>query len=79
MTKLKKAISREAMNTAEQGRPLMVTLEPGDTISFRQKGLRKVYRTTLAACFWLAVKTEAAEERRIKALARAERRNGRKL
>jgi len=76
MTKLTKRITREALNTAEQGRPLIVNLEPGDTISFRQKGCRKVFRTTLAACFWLAVKAEVAEQRRIKAMARTERRKG---
>ena len=58
MTTLTKNVRRETCNTFEQHRPVIVTLEPGDLISFRQKRGRKVWRTTVAACFHLAVKAE---------------------
>lgn len=78
MTKLTKIVAREASHTAEQGRPLMVALEPADTISFRLKGCRKVWRTTLAACFWMAVKAEALEEQRIRRQIKKERARARR-
>ena len=58
MTRLDKPVRRETCRTQEQGRLLIVTLEPGDTIAFRQKGCRKTWKTTLSACFALAVKAE---------------------
>jgi hypothetical protein len=58
VTRLDKPVRRETCRTQEQGRSLIVTLEPGDTISFRQKGCRKSWKTTLSACFALAVKAE---------------------
>ena len=73
MTKLKRPVSRETMHTAEQGRPIIVTLEPGDMISFRQKGRRKSWRTTIGHCFWRAVRAEGVEQQRTNKLARAER------
>ena len=59
MTKLDKNISRETTRPAEAGRPLIVTLEPGDIISFRLKGTRQVVKTTLMACYHMALKAEA--------------------
>jgi hypothetical protein len=58
VTRLLKAIRREARCTYEQGRPIIVTLEPGDMISVRQKGCRTVWRTTLGACLHMAIKAE---------------------
>ena len=58
MTTLNKRVTRE-MRHQEKGRPVIVTLSPGDMITFRLKGLRKTYSTSLAACLWLAIKSEA--------------------
>lgn len=69
MTKLTTKVRRESANTYEQGRPIIVILEPGDTIAFRQKGRQYVWRTTIKACLWLAVQTEsraAAAEKKLK-------------
>ena len=76
-TRLHKAIVRETVNTAVQGRPLIVAMEPGDTIAFRRKGCRRLFRTTIAACFWMAAKAEAREQARLKELARREGGRGR--
>lgn len=54
-----------------------MTLEPGDSITFRVKGTRKLYRTTLEACSWLAIRAEARQQARVAAMAKAERRRGR--
>jgi hypothetical protein len=64
MTKLDKNVSRETGRTYDQGRQLVVTLEPGDMISFRQKGCHHVWRTTLGACFMLAVRAEIQSEKK---------------
>lgn len=58
MTNLDKPISRVTSRQVDSGRQAVVTLEPGDTIAFRLKGCRYTVRTTLAACYSLAVKTE---------------------
>jgi hypothetical protein len=76
-TTLHAVVVRECMNTSEQGRPIIVAMEPGDTLSFRPKGCRKLWRTTLGACFHMAVKAEVREQQRIKEQARKERRRAR--
>jgi len=58
MTLLSKQVSRECLRTTDGGRPIITTLEPGDIISFRLKGCRRVFKTTLAACYAVAVKAE---------------------
>ena len=63
MTILKRRVRRECANTAERGRPIIVTLEPGDVIGFRLKGTRKTFRTTLYHCFMEAAKAEAERVR----------------
>ena len=74
MTGLTRPVSRLTMRWRQRGRPVVVTLEPGDSITFRLKGTRKVWQTSLEACFWIALKAEAREQARLAALARAERR-----
>lgn len=57
-TKLTKQISRELLSTEQQGKhrgkPYIVTLLPGDEISFRAKGSRKTYSIFLGHCMRLA-------------------------
>ena len=77
MTLLNKPVRRETRCTFEQHRPIIVTLEPGDVIAFRQKGCRKTWKTTLGACFHMAVKAEVRAEQAAKAQARKVRRIGR--
>jgi hypothetical protein len=60
MIKLEKAVHRETGRSYKtaQGRPLIVTLAPGDMVFFRQKGCRKTWVTTIESCFMLAVWAE---------------------
>ncbi|MCJ7543678.1 MAG: hypothetical protein MUP47_03770 [Phycisphaerae bacterium] len=74
-TELRRPVVRQTVRLRHGGQPLIVTLEPGDTISFRAKGRRHMDRTTLEACFWLAAKASARDEARLRAMARAERRH----
>ncbi len=57
--KLTKQINREMLSFADQhgkdrGKPIIVTLLPGDMISFRAKGTRASYSVFLGHCFRLA-------------------------
>ena len=55
-TVLTKPISRETLAVTDHpGRKIIVTLEPGDMISFRAKGKRTTYEVPLAACYNLAL------------------------
>ncbi len=55
MTPLNKSLSRRTIGT-HRGRRFVVILEPGDVIGFRPERTRKVFYTTLAACFDMAVR-----------------------
>ena len=75
MTNLTKPVSRLTTRWRERGRAVVVTLEPGDTISFRPAGTRTIYRTSLQGCFCLAARAAARDAlERLAALAKAERR-----
>lgn len=50
-TKLKKKITRETMDDW-RGRPLVVSLVPGDVLEVKEKGRRKTYSAPLA---WVAM------------------------
>lgn len=65
-TPLRKTVVREALRTRDAGRSIIVSLEPGDVIAFRLKGCRRTFRTTLAACYCMAVKQELRDRRRKK-------------
>lgn len=55
-TLLTKKISRETLAVTDHpGRKIIVTLEPGDMITFRAKGKRMTYEVPLAACYNLAL------------------------
>lgn len=78
-TKLTKEVSRESGFTkiGGRGKVIIVTLLPGDIISFREKGKRTSYETTIEACAWLAIKQKAAADRAEKAKLKKEKRQGR--
>lgn len=71
MTPLTKSLSRRTIGN-HRGRRFVVILEPGDVIGFRAERTRKVFYTTLAACFDLAVRQAVIAERAAKK-ARAKR------
>jgi hypothetical protein len=62
MTPLNKSLSRRTIGT-HRGRRFVVILEPGDVIGFRVERARKVFYTTLAACFDLAVRQAVIAEK----------------
>lgn len=53
-TKLIKDVRREMLAPA-YGDTYIVTMEPGDEISFRPKGKRTTYRCSLHGCLMLAI------------------------
>jgi hypothetical protein len=64
MTTLRKPIARQTA-AADRGRPLIVTLYPRH-LEIRAKGLRTRYSISIEACYWLAIKRHADEEREAK-------------
>jgi hypothetical protein len=64
-TPLTKCVTRES-ETLRQGRKVLVTLCPNDTITLRQKGLRRGFTLTVGQAFDLAVKYVAAERLSLK-------------
>lgn len=55
MIKLKKAIHRETFSIeGRRKKPVIVSLLPGDVISFRAKGTRTAYEIYLGHCYRLA-------------------------
>jgi hypothetical protein len=79
---VRKPIRRRAAQP-HQRRPYVVTLEPGDVLSFRYLRTRQSYSISMAACFELAIKAYVAqlraqrEARRLGLLNGAGRRAGR--
>jgi len=69
MTTLKKPIHRTTQGS-HYGRQLVVTLEPFDLITIRQKGRRTRYTLPLTAVYDLAGKVYAREAMKQKAAAR---------
>ncbi len=69
-TELKKAVTRKAC-ILHYGKEYMVTLEPGDLITFRFKGERKSFTMNLAECFDRAMKQQAAHDLQEKKLMRS--------
>ncbi len=57
-TKLTKNVKRETLGVKTRGkyrdRPIIVTLEPGDMLSFRIKGTQQEATVSLAHCYQLA-------------------------
>lgn len=61
-TKLLKPVKRELFSTSRKGRTLIVSLEPGDMISFREKGLKKSFNCYIGHCYVLAQIMQADQE-----------------
>jgi len=61
-TKLLRPVKREMLVGDDRGRPMIVTLEPGDMISFRLKGKKTTYTVPLHSCFYLGLMNKMQEE-----------------
>lgn len=59
MTKLSRQVRRECCRTADRGRPIIVSLEPGDVLGFRAKGTRTTYRLPVHHCYLMAAAAAA--------------------
>jgi hypothetical protein len=64
MTSLTKAVRRKTRRTysvlyVNEARPIVVSLEPGDVITFREAGRRHVWSVSIDRTFRLAVREEA--------------------
>jgi hypothetical protein len=65
-------LTRGAYSTlTAQRRQIVVGLEPGDLVSFREKGRRRRFFLTLSGLFSLAVRKTVEAERRAAKAARA--------
>lgn len=57
-TKLIKPVKRELLHGStlgkHRGKPIIIILEGGDLVSFRIKGTRQLYQTTIHACYKMA-------------------------
>lgn len=74
MTKLSAPIQRETTATVferSQHRPVIVTLQPNNTIALRLKGTQRTYTLPVDQCYELAVKAEIEFNRRAKRRKRA--------
>ena len=65
MTDLLKQLKRRSTGT-HRGRRIVVILAPGDVIGFRAERTRRVFWTSLAACFDMAVRSEVLAVRAAK-------------
>lgn len=76
MTKLNNPVRRETKNTYSvlyvKARPIVVGIEPGDILTFREKGRRAVFTVPVDTIFRMAVRAHAA---RIAAEKRAKKKN----
>ena len=73
MTSLTKAVRRKTRRTysvlyVSEARPIVVSLEPGDVITFRESGRRQVWSVPIDRVFRHAVKDAAQALRREKKL-----------
>lgn len=53
-TKLTRVVKRQLASTDRKGRPLIVSIEPGDIITFRPKGAKRSVSVYMGHCFTLA-------------------------
>jgi len=69
MTIVKKKVKRETIGTVfEKGkhRPVIVSIEPPNIISFRLKGMKTSYSLTTQALYMMALKAHLSSEQREK-------------
>lgn len=65
MTDLQKTVKRRSIGTLRRRR-FIVSLHPGDVISFREERTRKTYSAPLAVCFDFVLKLNVAADKRAK-------------
>lgn len=73
MTDLRKPVRRRAVEPTWRGRRVVVMLEPGDVIAFREERTRRWYRAPINKLFLTVAKWNVDAERAAK---RASRKNG---
>ena len=73
LTPTHKATLRLSSDVSGRRRRLVVILGPGSLIGFREHGTRRVYETTVGACYSLAVKQYVAAQKAEKAARRKAR------
>lgn len=54
----------------DAGRNIIIIVGPGELLAFRLKGTRRIYTTTVGACYCLAVKAETRARQAEKAAKR---------
>lgn len=63
MTELRKPVRRRTVEAVPSvRRKLVVAMEPGDVLAFREHGRRKWYRAPIAAIFFQVVRWNAKAE-----------------
>ena len=76
-TRLNKPVTRESeavVREAGQIRQIIVSLEPPFLLGFRAKGCRKTYYLTAQACYAMAIRAYALDQKKQKAQNRKQRR-----
>lgn len=71
---VRRGLGKPIGNCRDVSRETIITLYPGGSIGFRAKGRRREYRISAEACYSLAVKVAAEEQR--KSIAVTNRRKG---
>jgi hypothetical protein len=61
MTKLTKPITRECPRTTDRGREIILSLLPGDLLTFRPKGRRITFTLSIRAAYDLSAKLYARD------------------
>ena len=73
MTPLNKPVRRRTIGTAHGGRRLIVSLAPGDVITFREERTRREYLLSISGAYVYAVRLTVAKEKAEKLAARKAR------
>jgi hypothetical protein len=77
-TPLRKPVTRETVRAYDcaRGRRLVVTLEPGDVVTIREKGRRKGFSLSLEGVYYVAVEADVKARKREAKRAKIEARKG---
>lgn len=67
---VRRGLGRPIGSCRDVSRETIITLYPGGLIGFRAKGRRQEYRVSAEACYGLAVKLAAEEQRKARAAAK---------
>lgn len=74
MTDLTKRVKRRTVNAQHRGRRIVVSLLPGDVLSFREERRRGEYLLSIAGAYIYAVQLEVERRKRERAAQRKARR-----